>query len=75
MMIFNYCIDSTVNSLISRENSGPLTLRQLLPTKCYDKMRKYRRLLGHLSSVYCVSFDRTGRYIFTVSSIQSLPMC
>jgi hypothetical protein len=65
---FNFFIHSTVNSLISRENSGPLTLRQLLPTKCHDRFRKYRRLLGHLSSVYCVSFDRTGRYIFTVSS-------
>ena len=53
-------------SLICRENSGPLSQRQLLPTKCYERFTRYRRLLGHLSSVYCVSFDRTGRYIFTV---------
>ena len=24
------------------------------------------RILGHLSAVYCVLFDRTGQYIFTV---------
>lgn len=53
-------------SVISRENSGSLSQRQLLPTKCYDRYIRYRRLLGHLSSVYCVAFDRTGRYIFTV---------
>ena len=56
-------------SVISRENSGTLSQRQLLPTKCYDRYIRYRRLLGHLSSVYCVSFDRTGRYIFTVSPL------
>ena len=57
-------------SLISRENSGPLSQRQLLPSKCYDRFTRHRRLLGHLSSVYCVSFDRTGRYIFTVCPIE-----
>lgn len=59
---YNLCL-----SLISRENSGPLTQKQLLPTKYYENYSKFRRLLGHLSSVYCVAFDRTGRYIFTVS--------
>lgn len=29
------------------------------------------RILGHLSSVFCVAFDRTGRYIVTVSVFYS----
>lgn len=28
----------------------------------------HRRLLGHLSAVYCIAFDRTGLRIFTVSA-------
>ncbi|XP_011534220.1 PH-interacting protein isoform X2 [Homo sapiens] len=30
-------------------------------------MKMHKRILGHLSSVYCVTFDRTGRRIFTGS--------
>lgn len=29
------------------------------------KFKKLRRTLGHLSSVYCLTFDRTGRLAFT----------
>lgn len=28
-------------------------------------MQLYRHTLGHLSAVYCVLFDRTGKYIIT----------
>lgn len=28
-------------------------------------MNLYRRTLGHLSAVYCVLFDRTGKYVIT----------
>lgn len=28
-------------------------------------MNLYRRTLGHLSAVYCVLFDRSGKYIIT----------
>jgi WD40 repeat protein len=31
----------------------------------YGSMRLHARLLGHLSPVFCVKFDQTGRYIFT----------
>ncbi|XP_044538470.1 bromodomain and WD repeat-containing protein 3 [Gracilinanus agilis] len=30
-------------------------------------MKMHKRILGHLSSVYCVAFDRSGRRIFTGS--------
>ncbi|XP_067401337.1 bromodomain and WD repeat-containing protein 1-like [Emydura macquarii macquarii] len=33
----------------------------------YQHIRMHRRILGHLSAVYCVAFDRTGHRIFTGS--------
>ncbi|KAI1294611.1 Bromodomain and WD repeat-containing protein 1 [Halotydeus destructor] len=53
------------NMLISREYRGSSTVRQTFSCKLYQKQMMYRRLLGHLSSVYCILFDRTGQYIFT----------
>uniref|UniRef100_A0A674A4L3 Bromodomain and WD repeat domain containing 3 n=1 Tax=Salmo trutta TaxID=8032 RepID=A0A674A4L3_SALTR len=38
-----------------------------LPSYTYQHMKMHRRILGHLSSVYCVAFDRSGRRIFTGS--------
>uniref|UniRef100_A0A8C3ECP6 Bromodomain and WD repeat-containing protein 1 n=1 Tax=Corvus moneduloides TaxID=1196302 RepID=A0A8C3ECP6_CORMO len=40
-----------------------------LPTAAdmYQHVKMHRRILGHLSSVYCVAFDRTGHRIFTGS--------
>uniref|UniRef100_A0A803SNZ4 Pleckstrin homology domain interacting protein n=1 Tax=Anolis carolinensis TaxID=28377 RepID=A0A803SNZ4_ANOCA len=42
-------------------------LEHLVPTAVYQHMKMHKRILGHLSSVYCVTFDRTGRRIFTGS--------
>uniref|UniRef100_A0A7M4G0H3 PH-interacting protein n=1 Tax=Crocodylus porosus TaxID=8502 RepID=A0A7M4G0H3_CROPO len=42
-------------------------LERLVPTAVYQHMKMHKRILGHLSSVYCVTFDRTGRRIFTGS--------
>ncbi|KAG7262048.1 hypothetical protein CRUP_017801 [Coryphaenoides rupestris] len=50
-----------------RRLNGSYRLRQLLPTAVYQHMKMHKRILGHLSSVYCVTFDRTGRRIFTGS--------
>lgn len=44
---------------------GSSCCRQQLSTQFYVKAQLFRRLLGHLSSVYCVLFDRSGNYIFT----------
>uniref|UniRef100_A0A7I4XXM5 Bromo domain-containing protein n=1 Tax=Haemonchus contortus TaxID=6289 RepID=A0A7I4XXM5_HAECO len=30
-----------------------------------DQMERHYRVLGHLSMVYCVTFDRTGNYVLT----------
>ncbi|XP_058119125.1 bromodomain and WD repeat-containing protein 3 [Anopheles coustani] len=54
-----------VKVLYGRESAGPLTRRQAVPTNFYTKQTLQRRTLGHLSAVYCVLFDRTGKYIIT----------
>uniref|UniRef100_A0A674N482 Pleckstrin homology domain interacting protein n=1 Tax=Takifugu rubripes TaxID=31033 RepID=A0A674N482_TAKRU len=56
-----------VETSFSRRLNGSYRLRQLLPTAVYQHMKMHKRILGHLSSVYCVTFDRTGRRIFTGS--------
>ncbi|KAI1897649.1 hypothetical protein AGOR_G00085440 [Albula goreensis] len=50
-----------------RRLNGTYRLGQLVPTAVYQHMKMHKRILGHLSSVYCVTFDRTGRRIFTGS--------
>jgi bromodomain and WD repeat domain-containing protein 1/3 len=37
----------------------------LIQPEFYKTCNTYKRVLGHLSAVYCVCFDRTGRYILT----------
>uniref|UniRef100_A0A8C9XP76 Pleckstrin homology domain interacting protein n=1 Tax=Sander lucioperca TaxID=283035 RepID=A0A8C9XP76_SANLU len=56
-----------VETSFGRRLNGSYRLRQLLPTAVYLHMKMHKRILGHLSSVYCVTFDRTGRRIFTGS--------
>lgn len=56
-----------VKVLIGREFSGPQPRKFIIPSQLYTNLQLLRRTLGHLSAVYCVLFDRTGRYIVTVS--------
>ncbi|XP_030376234.1 bromodomain and WD repeat-containing protein 3 isoform X2 [Scaptodrosophila lebanonensis] len=51
--------------LTGREYGGSVRRKLLVPTGLYGKIKLLRRTVGHLSSVYCVLFDRTGRYIIT----------
>ncbi|XP_066478380.1 bromodomain and WD repeat-containing protein 1 isoform X2 [Tiliqua scincoides] len=37
------------------------------PGNMYQHIKMHRRILGHLSAVYCVVFDKTGHRIFTGS--------
>ncbi|EAW48717.1 pleckstrin homology domain interacting protein, isoform CRA_a [Homo sapiens] len=55
------------DTLFSRKLNGKYRLERLVPTAVYQHMKMHKRILGHLSSVYCVTFDRTGRRIFTGS--------
>uniref|UniRef100_A0A8C0VDN4 Pleckstrin homology domain interacting protein n=1 Tax=Cyanistes caeruleus TaxID=156563 RepID=A0A8C0VDN4_CYACU len=52
---------------IGKKLNGKYRLERLVPTAVYQHMKMHKRILGHLSSVYCVTFDRTGRRIFTGS--------
>lgn len=65
IILLYICFCSIVRVLQGRENSGPLSRREAIPTKFYSKMQQHRHTLGHLSAVYCVLFDRTGKYIIT----------
>ncbi|KAK5880368.1 hypothetical protein CesoFtcFv8_023403 [Champsocephalus esox] len=56
-----------VETNFGRRLNGSYRLKQLVPTVVYLHMKMHKRILGHLSSVYCVTFDRTGRRIFTGS--------
>uniref|UniRef100_A0A9J7WY08 Bromodomain and WD repeat domain containing 3 n=1 Tax=Cyprinus carpio carpio TaxID=630221 RepID=A0A9J7WY08_CYPCA len=51
------------------ESCSPKLARfgHVFPSCTYQHMKMHRRILGHLSSVYCVAFDRTGQRIFTGS--------
>uniref|UniRef100_A0A3B3BFL7 Bromodomain and WD repeat domain containing 3 n=1 Tax=Oryzias melastigma TaxID=30732 RepID=A0A3B3BFL7_ORYME len=51
----------------ARQATGTARFGQVLPSSSYQHMKIHKRILGHLSSVYCVAFDRTGRRIFTGS--------
>ena len=50
----------------ARQATGIARFDHTLPSSTYQCMKIHKRILGHLSSVYCVAFDRTGRRIFTV---------
>lgn len=62
MLFLNHAVETSY----SRRLNGSYRLRQLVPTAVYQHMKMHKRILGHLSAVYCVTFDRTGRRIFTV---------
>uniref|UniRef100_A0A8C8E3C7 Bromodomain and WD repeat domain containing 3 n=1 Tax=Oryzias sinensis TaxID=183150 RepID=A0A8C8E3C7_9TELE len=55
------------NAPSARQATGTARFGQVLPSSSYQHMKIHKRILGHLSSVYCVAFDRTGRRIFTGS--------
>ncbi|XP_041659062.1 bromodomain and WD repeat-containing protein 3 isoform X2 [Cheilinus undulatus] len=50
-----------------RELTGAQHFSSINPVSNYERMRLHRRILGHLSAVYCIAFDRTGLRIFTGS--------
>lgn len=54
-----------VNVIFGRETSGPCPRSLLMPCERYGQLKLHRQTLGHLSSVYCLIFDHTGRYIAT----------
>ncbi|XP_067852945.1 bromodomain and WD repeat-containing protein 3 isoform X2 [Heptranchias perlo] len=58
---------NVVNITNARQLTGCGRRSHVFPVVAYQHMKMYKRILGHLSSVYCIAFDRTGRRIFTGS--------
>uniref|UniRef100_A0A8B9TQE3 Bromodomain and WD repeat domain containing 3 n=1 Tax=Anas platyrhynchos TaxID=8839 RepID=A0A8B9TQE3_ANAPL len=58
---------NVVNIISARQLTGCGRFSHLFPTSTYQQMKMHKRILGHLSSVYCIAFDRSGRRIFTGS--------
>ncbi|XP_058517601.1 bromodomain and WD repeat-containing protein 1 [Ochotona princeps] len=50
-----------------KQLTGCSTFSTAFPGTMYQHVKMHRRILGHLSAVYCVAFDRTGHRIFTGS--------
>jgi len=56
-----------VNVQRGSEMCGHSTFNHMVPVSMYSQIRQLSRKVGHLSAVYCVLFDRTGEFMFTVS--------
>ncbi|XP_075710726.1 bromodomain and WD repeat-containing protein 1 [Rhinoderma darwinii] len=56
-----------VNVHHGKHLTGALCFNAAFPVTMYQQIKMHKRILGHLSSVYCVAFDRTGQRIFTGS--------
>lgn len=61
-----------VKVLHGRENAGPLPRSFAISNQFYSKTQLLCCILGHLSAVYCLLFDRTGKYVITVSTLYLL---
>lgn len=48
-----------------RKIHGPKPMTKTIPVEFYNRLRLHAKVMGHLSSTYCVCFDHTGQYIFT----------
>ncbi|KAJ8280897.1 hypothetical protein GJAV_G00060650 [Gymnothorax javanicus] len=51
----------------AQELTGVQRFSAISPVSNYQRMRLHKRILGHLSAVYCIAFDRTGLRVFTGS--------
>ncbi|KAK6012106.1 WD domain, G-beta repeat protein, partial [Ostertagia ostertagi] len=60
----NYIINS-VRLSTCREFGTRISRARLPGIGSLDQMDRHYRVLGHLSMVYCVTFDRTGNYVLT----------
>ncbi|KAK7108775.1 PH-interacting protein-like [Littorina saxatilis] len=56
---------SMVQCFHARRAVGTGITPNQIPASIYTTVSMHDRKLGHLSAVYCVTFDRTGQYIIT----------
>uniref|UniRef100_A0A672ND22 Bromodomain and WD repeat domain containing 1 n=1 Tax=Sinocyclocheilus grahami TaxID=75366 RepID=A0A672ND22_SINGR len=65
--LMNFLSVIVVEVCRGRELTGAQRFNSINPVSNYQHMKMHRRILGHLSAVYCIAFDRTGSRIFTGS--------
>uniref|UniRef100_A0A8C5M0Z6 Bromodomain and WD repeat domain containing 1 n=1 Tax=Leptobrachium leishanense TaxID=445787 RepID=A0A8C5M0Z6_9ANUR len=58
---------NVVNVHYGKHLTGMVRLNPAFPVSMYQHVKLKKKILGHLSPVYCVAFDRTGERIFTGS--------
>ena len=56
-------------NLNKRQLNHKLETSSIIQPELFRSVNSHIRILGHLSAVYCVCFDRTGRYILTVKIV------
>ncbi|XP_066989661.1 bromodomain and WD repeat-containing protein 3 isoform X3 [Macrobrachium rosenbergii] len=56
------CLTQT---LLGRELLGNVNHKHVVTEKFYNRIQLFLRSVGHLSAVYCMLFDRSGKYIIT----------
>uniref|UniRef100_A0A673GLP3 Bromodomain and WD repeat-containing protein 3-like n=1 Tax=Sinocyclocheilus rhinocerous TaxID=307959 RepID=A0A673GLP3_9TELE len=66
-LVLNFLSVIVVEVCRGRELTGAQRFSSINPVSNYQHMKMHRRILGHLSAVYCIAFDRTGSRIFTGS--------
>lgn len=54
------CLTQTI---LGRELQGTINQKHVVTNKFYSRIQLYFRSVGHLSAVYCMLFDRTGKYV------------
>jgi len=59
-------ISNSASAICHRPIWGPGAELSLIKPNFYERLSLSCRTLGHLSAVYCVLFDMTGKHIITV---------
>ncbi|KAK6107108.1 WD domain G-beta repeat family protein [Brugia pahangi] len=54
-----------IRSRMAREMGRQITPKYLLHKSSLNNFELHYRILGHLSSVFCVAFDKSGSYVIT----------
>ncbi|KAJ8985649.1 hypothetical protein NQ317_015145 [Molorchus minor] len=54
-----------IHSIRGREVSGPLSRHRTISPRLYNAVQIQRTTIGHLSAVYCLLFDHSGKYVIT----------
>ncbi|TKR92749.1 hypothetical protein L596_007338 [Steinernema carpocapsae] len=63
--VFTFNRLNVFNRLYGRELGGRMRSHSMLPSASVSRLSILQRITGHLAPIFCVAYDRTGRYVFT----------